>query len=244
MISAKLVLLDLGNTLFYDLPAAWRRKYRQAEAALWKMLRLGGVHVTAAELYGERQSLLGYYYALRGQGVEEPGTFRVLRDLITRAQPGVPDQVIERALRAMYAVTQTNWRAERDAVPMLRLLHSRGFRLGAVSNGSDHHNALELLDKARMLPYFGNVISSAAHGRRKPHPSIFRAALNHFNAGAGDTVMIGDSYEADIAGAHALGMATIWVTRRIAAPTGVLPVQPDARVRRLREIPGLLAWRA
>ena len=41
MITAKIALFDLGNTLFHDSPAAWPRVYRRAEAALWRALRRG-----------------------------------------------------------------------------------------------------------------------------------------------------------------------------------------------------------
>ena len=111
-----LVLFDLGNTLFYDDPAAWPRVYTRAEAALWKVLRRSGVTVPPETIYGKPDTLLGYYYALRGTGVAEPGTFKVLRSLLAPHAPTITDADLTRALRAMYKTTQTNWKVERDAV--------------------------------------------------------------------------------------------------------------------------------
>jgi putative hydrolase of the HAD superfamily len=239
-LSAKAVLFDLGNTLFYDNAAAWPEVYARAEAALWRALRKAGVRVSPAELYGKPDTLLNYYYALRGPGIEEPGTLRVLRDLLARHQVVALDSSVARALRTMYAVTQTNWRVEKDAVPTLRALAARGFRLGAVSNGSDHLNALELLDKARLRQSFEIVLTSAAHGRRKPDASIFQAALDHFRVAPREAVMIGDNYQADILGARALGLRTIWLTRRIPPPLSIQSVVPEVTIGALAEVPGAL----
>jgi putative hydrolase of the HAD superfamily len=241
MIRAKIALFDLGNTLFYDRPSDWPRIYRRAEAALWRALRRGGVRIKAVELYEGHSTLLSYYYALRGDGIEEPGTLRVLKDLLGRKNITVPDETAEKALRTMYAVTQTNWRVERDAAATLRILLKRGYRLGAVSNGSDDKNALEIMDMARMRSAFEFVITSEGHGRRKPAASIFQAALAHFQVEGPMAVMIGDSYEADILGAHALGMSTIWFIKHAAAPETKPSVRPDATIRKLSEIPALLS---
>jgi HAD superfamily hydrolase (TIGR01549 family) len=240
LVSVEVVLFDLGNTLFYDNMPAWPRVYRRAESALWKVLRRGGARVSAATLYGRRDTLLSYYYALRGIGTHEPGTFRVLTDLLVRHNSQISATTVAEALRAMYAVTQLNWRVEHDATPTLRLLQERGCRLGAVSNGSDDQNAYEMLEKANLHQLFGFVITSAAHGLRKPDPSIFQAALDHFRVRPHLAVMIGDNYDADILGAHALGLSTIWITRRVSPLPTTRPILPTATVTTLIEIPALL----
>ena len=53
--------------------------------------------------------------------------------------------------------------------------------------------------------------------------------------------MIGDNYEADILGAHRLGINTIWITRRVPVLRQTPPIQPDAIVSTLSEIPSLLS---
>ena len=61
-----------------------------------------------------------------------------------------------------------------------------------------------------------------AHGRIKPHPSIFVAALRALGVTAEETAMVGDSYEDDIEGARALGMRAILLDR-----DGLRPDEPD-----------------
>jgi HAD superfamily hydrolase (TIGR01549 family) len=236
----QVVLFDLGNTLLHDDPAAWPRVYRRAEAALWNALELAGVRSTPAELYGSHDSLLNYYYDLREPALEEPGMARVLEGLLTEHHIVVSQLSLRSALNAMYSQTQGNWFLEADAAPTLAVLRAKGLRLGTVSNGADDLNAHQLLEKAGLRDYFDLVLSSAAFGWRKPHRGIFQAALDHFGASAERVAMVGDSYEADVLGANALGLKTVWITRRVRQRPTRMPVRPDFVVEALSEVPALI----
>jgi HAD superfamily hydrolase (TIGR01549 family) len=238
--SIQVVLFDLGGTLFYDDPAEWTSIYPRADRALWDSLKASGVRATAEILYGSEDGLLQYYYQLRATGLDEPGTAAVLRELLAKRSIPFSELSLKRALRAMYAVTQSNWHVEDDAIPALQRLSTGGIRLGVVSNGSDDANARRLLEKGHLNPFFELILTSAAFGRRKPDPSIFRAALTRFGVRPQQAVMVGDNYDADIVGGQAIGMKTIWITRRL-PPTPVAPaIQPEAKVGTLTEIPALI----
>lgn len=99
-----------------------------------------------------------------------------------------------------------------EEVPdVLRALTSRGMRVGLVSNSHrclssfESHFALEGLIAAS--------ISSAEHGLMKPHPSIFRAALDRMDATPAEAVMVGDSIAHDVEGALRTGMRAVLVHR-------------------------------
>jgi putative hydrolase of the HAD superfamily len=117
-----------------------------------------------------------------------------------------------------------------DALPALEAVRAHGLRVGLVSNGqrdlvgfAEHHR-LEV-DVA---------IGSKAHGRQKPHPSIFEAALDALAVAPGDAAMVGDSEEDDIAGARALGMTAILLDRE-----GQFPGAPH-RIDTLLALPAAL----
>jgi HAD superfamily hydrolase (TIGR01509 family) len=55
--------------------------------------------------------------------------------------------------------------------------------------------------------------SSRAHGKTKPHETIFRRMLELLGVPAGDAVMVGDTIEDDVDGATAVGMRAILVDR-------------------------------
>jgi HAD superfamily hydrolase (TIGR01549 family) len=96
-----------------------------------------------------------------------------------------------------------------DVLPVLADLRERGLKLGLVSNtGRDldefvAHHALDV-DAA---------ISSRAHGKVKPHSTIFLAVLEQLGVAPEAAAMVGDSPEDDIEGARALGMRAFLLDR-------------------------------
>ena len=126
-------------------------------------------------------------------------------------------------------------------MPTLKQLRRGGFHIGLISNASDDDNTQALVDKGNFRPYLEYIVSSASFGKRKPHPDIFRSALDHFGIKAEEAVMVGDDYEADIVGASEAGMQSIWITRRIEeSERQRTPEKAQAVISTLSEIPALL----
>ena len=67
------------------------------------------------------------------------------------------------------------------------------------------------------------MLTSHAHGKTKPHESIFRAVLELLDVDAPQAAMVGDTLHEDIEGALAVGM-----TRRAARPGGAASRDPGA----------------
>ena len=57
--------------------------------------------------------------------------------------------------------------------------------------------------------YFEKVITSESVGVKKPNPKVFLHALDLAKADKENSIMIGDSIEADIEGALSIGMKAI-----------------------------------
>jgi putative hydrolase of the HAD superfamily len=93
-----------------------------------------------------------------------------------------------------------NFALYEDALPTLEALRRHGLRIGLVSNGQRdlaefvEHHAIDV----------DALVGSRAHGRIKPDPSIFRAALALLEVEPGEAAMVGDSYGDDIEGARAI----------------------------------------
>jgi putative hydrolase of the HAD superfamily len=102
-----------------------------------------------------------------------------------------------------------NFELFEDALPVLAELRAAELRIGLVSNGIRDLN--EFVAHHRLDVDI--AIGSRAHGRVKPHPTIFHAALERLDAAPVESVMVGDSLEEDIAGARALGMRAILIDR-------------------------------
>lgn len=236
----KVIFFDLGNTLIYDNPSLWDDIYLRADHSLWKTLHKFGVDLSSYDLIGEFKTLFDYYYKLREGDLEEPGIGEVLNELLKEHNISLTKEDLQVALRSMYSITQTNWFLEDDAIPTLQVLLNKGYHLGIISNGSDDLNTYELMDKMGLRIYFDFVLSSSAIGKRKPHPAIFRSALDNFNIYPNQAVMVGDNYEADILGARQLGMKTIWVTRHLQSKIAIPQNNAEINVSHLSDLLNLL----
>ena len=148
----------------------------------------------------------------------------------------------------MYAVSQAHWQPEQDALPTLQKLAGAGYRIGLISNASDAADVHVLIDKAMLRPWLQSIVISAEVGLRKPSPRIYEIALNALDMLPAQTVMVGDTLSADVAGAHAAGLRAVWIARRVDTPENHAladQLQPDAILARLDELPPLLErWNA
>lgn len=107
-----------------------------------------------------------------------------------------------------------NFELYEDTMPALTALREAGLKIGLVSNSARdvaafaRHHALEI----------DAGISSFFHGKTKPHASIFRAVLDLLDVDPREAAMVGDSVEADMEGALALGMRAVLLDRMGIAP--------------------------
>jgi putative hydrolase of the HAD superfamily len=99
-------------------------------------------------------------------------------------------------------------RAVVGALELLGALRPHG-SIGIVSNNVTAEQMAKLAACGLDRLIDAAVISEDA-GVTKPDPEIFRIALNRLGARPTDAVMIGDSWEADVVGAHAAGIRAIW----------------------------------
>ncbi len=150
---------------------------------------------------------------VRGMGGEGPQVGAVAREIVGRWEHASHFELYD------------------DVVPVLMELKVQGLKLGLVSNTSRDLDAF--------VRHFGidvdAWISSGSHGKVKPSPLIFAAALELLEVAAADAVMVGDSVEDDVEGAQACGMRAILLDR-----AGRFPGHAG-RIESLRELPAALA---
>jgi putative hydrolase of the HAD superfamily len=120
-----------------------------------------------------------------------------------------------------------------DALPALDDLRSRGLKIGLVSNGT--RDLAAFVEHHRLQ--VDTAVSSRIHGKVKPDPSIFRAALDRLGVEPSDAAMVGDHVEDDIGGARSIGMEALLLDRDDRHP------ERDDRIRRLGELPAALGLR-
>ncbi len=222
--------------------SAWEPFVAQADEALTRYLCSQGIELNLNTFPTEFRKRLDQYFLRREKDLYETTYAFVLRELLQeKGYANVPDKTIRSALDALFAVTQSNWELEPDAIPTLKRLEEAGYRLGIVSNAGDDDDVQQLARKFNLHPYFDFILTSAACNYRKPHPRIFQLALAFWNYSPQEVAMVGDNLHADIFGAQNAGLYGIWLSRR-ADPKmeEQVRVRPDASLDSLSELPSIL----
>ena len=96
-----------------------------------------------------------------------------------------------------------------DAAEEVLAYLQQKYTLHIISNGFKE-TTLTKMNVSNLNPYFHNVIISEDVGVNKPSPVIFQHALDKAKARKEESIMIGDSLEADIYGALNFGMEAIF----------------------------------
>ena len=111
-----------------------------------------------------------------------------------------------------------------DARRVLRELHDLKLPMGVVSN-SIFSSDLLLSDirELSLVEAFRFVVSSAELGLRKPHPAIFRDAVEKLGANPAETWYVGDLWENDVVGSSRAGLIPVWLNANTTQPPSNIP---------------------
>src|SRR5258708_6170381 len=117
-----------------------------------------------------------------------------------------------------------------DAHETLQYLQSK-YTLHLISNGFSESQDIKI-NRANIGKYFQHIIISEVVGVNKPDKAIFEHALNLARTTKSESLMIGDSLEADVYGALNFGMDAIYFN-----PAGLeKPQDVPLQISRLKEL--------
>jgi HAD superfamily hydrolase (TIGR01549 family) len=153
----------------------------------------------------------------------------------TLEEVGIDDAGLAARLNAMFfAVKAQHATPYSDVLPVLTGL-SRRYRTAFLTNGNTDP-AQYGLDR-----FLDPIVHAVVEDVAKPDPRIFRILLERAGVKATEAIYIGDSLSDDVAGARSAGIRSIWLNR--SGRLNETRVVPDAEVRSLTEVPGVLeSW--
>jgi putative hydrolase of the HAD superfamily len=133
--------------------------------------------------------------------------FNRLNDVFEKLNHLVEKEIIDQlSEKYIENLPKSNFLFE-DTFEILEYLQSK-YTLHIITNGF-HHVQNKKMKNARLDTYFISVTNSELAGQKKPHPSIFEYALSLAKATKAESIMIGESLEADIQGAIDFGIDAI-----------------------------------
>lgn len=184
-------------------------------------------------LYQQRNSDLWMEYGAGEITKEELNKQRFLYPL---EAVGIDDELLsERFAEDFFAIIPTKSALMPNAKEVLEYL-SPQYNLYILSNGFRELQS-QKMRSAGVDVYFKKVILSEDLGLLKPRPEIFHFALSATQSELRESLMIGDSWEADIIGAHGVGMNQVFYNT-----TGrtQLPFRSTYQISDLKELMSLL----
>ncbi|MFY7671354.1 YjjG family noncanonical pyrimidine nucleotidase [Tenacibaculum sp. MEBiC06402] len=93
------------------------------------------------------------------------------------------------------------------AIDLLEYLNGK-YNLHIITNGFEEVQKIKL-EKSEIEKYFNVVVTSESVGVKKPNPKVFEFALEKAKVVPNKAIMVGDSLEADVFGALAVGISPI-----------------------------------
>ena len=219
------VLFDLDDTLF-DHAACARAALEHVHGTheSFSGLPLDALERAHAETLEEL-----HLEVLTGRlGLDDARVERFRRLFVTAGTEA--DHALASAAAAAYRQRYLDARKEVEgAGALLAAVHERA-QIAIVSN-----NLLEeQQDKLRCCGldrYVDALVVSEVVGVSKPDRRMFETALAELSASAGDAVMVGDSWSADIVGAQHAGIRAVWFN-----PRGAPVPEPLPGVREIRSL--------
>ena len=122
-----------------------------------------------------------------------------------------------------------------EVVSTLKTLADSGVRMGIISNTTNPEFIKEKeLCQTGLSTYFEFAIFSSGTPYRKPHSSIFHAAISRLNMEAENILFVGDDLKMDVMGAQSVGMSTAWLNRDGSSLVG--NISPDYQITSLSEL--------
>lgn len=130
-----------------------------------------------------------------------------LKDAFDAIEYSISDQLINQ-LAIEYLEYLPKFNALFDGTKEILEYLKPKYKLHIITNGFNEVQQSKL-EHSGIMKYFTELITSENVGVKKPDPKVFYYALDRAKAEADQSMMIGDSFEADVQGALNVGMKAI-----------------------------------
>jgi putative hydrolase of the HAD superfamily len=228
------VLFDMFDTLM--IIEKNHAFYSPALRAAYDFLSTNGVSVGFEEFEQAYNLARDALYGEADSRLEEPHFNVRIADALKRLGYGcvVSDGLVFGATNAFCEAFMKYVSIDENAERMLHALHGK-YKLGIVSNFAIPECVTKLLQRQGLVDFFDVVVVSGAVNKRKPSVEIFTKALEQMDVSPEETIFVGDTVDADVQGAKAAGMRTVYVERR--PQRDAQRADPTQTIKSLKELP-------
>ena len=189
------IFFDVGNTLLFP----------DRDCILHPLIALGHQPDLAQWQSIEREIKRQFDDALQQGSPGDASFWQMFYDRLLLEFELRDPQVREALVKATHQ--SANWRVIRPSTRTLLQQLGQRYRLAVISNADGRIE--DTLRHAGIADCFATIIDSGLVGYEKPHPAIFKAALDAMQAQPAESLYVGDVYSVDYIGATRAGMQAI-----------------------------------
>ena len=199
---------DYGYDKYYETFDHYYNVYLPSNLHLWDLYRHG--EISKDELIVER-----FLAPVRKFGIDDADYARKLSaDFLER--------------------TTLNTKLVHGAIDLLNYLKPK-YEMHILSNGFKEVQ-YKKIENSGLKSFFDKILLSDEIGVNKPHANFFTHALELVNANPSETLMIGDSWDADIVGAYNSGIDQLWFNPQEDRPNAFTPTYSVKTLDEIKDI--------
>ncbi len=235
------ILFDLGDTLLNYGKLDILRLFEEGAQLSYAYLKELGASLPAFDRYHRSQLHSIKWNVLKSRFIRRDFSSRSLLALYSESQGHVlSDAQIDELAWLWYQPLSRFATTEEGLRETLVAFRDRGLTLGLVSNTFLPPSVLDRhLDQFGLLELLTVRVYSSQTRYHKPHPKIFRAALDQAGLDAAATLFVGNQFKTDIRGANRAGCISV-----LKDPTGTQArwfTKPRYRIRKIAELAEIIA---
>jgi HAD superfamily hydrolase (TIGR01509 family) len=235
--ATKAVLFDFGGTLYDYATLEPAERESLTELARWAGVTAEPRVIQLAHREAMKRVFRHYL----------PKRFYLHRDLFRDAAiemlntlgAHLDEEQLERYRERQWQRHARDFALREGVLETLAALRARGLYLGIVSN-IDDDQLTHLMALSEIQPHFDSILSSEQAQSCKPDLAIFSEALRRAACQPDEALFVGDTIQADIAGANQAGLRSVLLWHRADKPPPTTEPRPHYVIRRIPELLALI----
>ena len=226
----KHLFIDLDDTL-WDI----HRNSRECLAEIFNDYGYNKYYKTFDDYYNAYMPSNHHLWGLYRNGDIDKDELIVERFLVPVREFGIDDADYAKKLSDDFLERTTHKTKLVDGTMELLEYLKPKYQMHILSNGFKEVQ-YKKIENSGLKPYFDKIILSDEIGINKPHTDFFNYALAKSNAERSETLMIGDSWDADIVGAYNSNIDQLWFNPEGHQPNGFAPTYCVKTLNEISEI--------
>lgn len=230
------ILFDMGSTLLEFENKNWEDMSREGFQGAYAILGNHGYTLPPfQEMNQVFWSIFNRFWNVSLENFQEVHLGKIFEEVFKQLSLDIQESLYPQLVEAHYKPVSDQVTIFHDTYYTLFTLKEKGFKLAIVSNtvwpGCLHEYDLR---RFGILEFFDELVFSSEVEFRKPHPKIFRIALESLTLRPEEALFVGDRITEDVMGAQQVGMKGILRKHPLRPSNG--DIKPDAVIEHLSEL--------